>query len=520
MGRFTKVAFTVTDLPESARLWGSDSPYWKKPDPSLVMPNRYVFMGEVRQDIGKTRQVLARTERDAMKLRGVRIYSKTSSMYSNGIVYPGLSYEIHVPVYNASFLPSDGKTLTIPAKLYYRRAWSDETGTLIGTPTATTNVIGGWKKGTENNKALLRFNWDNVPELQEGAYEFYVVLDPDNQIDEVHEAWTTQTPESNNNGYYPFGISYGSKTSEELIAKDFQLRYKARSAKKTGTASAALRAANDNEYDDWSGWENVNDDTDFPEMVENETEFVVSAEYAGEEVRHEVWAEVLMDFTDDDGEEYTSSFGGEMFPLLAKGDRIEFSFLLNETEIQNGRNLRLTIADSGSYVEYIVDEKLSSDNTGDVPESEDVQPEEKLINEVITQSYELEKDSPVLWRLGNVTVSSDALLFEAAADDLVKVSVVPADAETSPVSKVTVTASTIAGKTLEGVYRIPVQTSTDGSLWDEDIVLTFTPGSPDGQGGGGSWSYTPLGSSGNSCGTLNGGEMLLVCAAVILKGRR
>ncbi len=119
-------------------------------------------------------------------------------------------------------------------------------------------------------------------------------------------------------------------------------------------------------------------------------------------------------------------------------------------------------------------------------------------------------------------MSSDALLFEAAADDLVKVSVVPADAETSPVSKVTVTASTIAGKTLEGVYRIPVQTSTDGSLWDEDIVLTFTPGSPDGQGGGGSWG-TPLatvGSSGNSCGTLNVGVMLLLCAAVILKGKR
>ena len=487
------------------------------------MPNRYVFMGEVRQDIGKTRQVLARTERDAMKLRGVRIYSKTSSMYSNGIVYPGLSYEIHVPVYNASFLPSDGKTLTLPARLYYRRAWSDETGTLIGTPTATTNVIGGWKKATENNKALLKFDWDNVPELQEGAYEFYVVLDPDNQIDEVHEAWTTQTPEGNNNGYYPFGISYGSKTSEELIAKDFQLRYKARGAKNTGTASAALRAADDDdddEYDDWSEWENVDDDTDFSEMVENETEFVVSAEYAGSDVRHEVWAEVLMDFTDDDGQEYASSFGGEMFPLLAKGDKIEFSFLLNETEIQNGRNLRISIADSGSYVEYIVDEKLSSDITIDVPESEDTQPDEQLINEVITQSYELEKDSPVLWRLGNVTVSSDALMFEAAADDLVKVDVVPSDAETSPVSKVSITASTIAGKTLEGVYMIPVQTSTDGSLWDEDIVLRFAPGSPDGQKGGGSWEAVSIGSSGNSCGTLDGGMMLLVCAVMILKRRR
>ena len=140
-----------------------------------------------------------------------------------------------------------------------------------------------------------------------------MVLDPDNQIDEVHEAWTAQTPEGNNNGYYPFGISYGSKTSEELIAKDFQLRYKARSAKNTTTqTAAALRAADDdNEYDDWSEWEDVDDDTDFSEMVENETEFAVSAEYAGSDVRHEVWAEVLMDFTDENGEEYTSSFGSE-----------------------------------------------------------------------------------------------------------------------------------------------------------------------------------------------------------------
>lgn len=119
-------------------------------------------------------------------------------------------------------------------------------------------------------------------------------------------------------------------------------------------------------------------------------------------------------------------------------------------------------------------------------------------------------------------MSSDALLFEAAADDLVKVSVVPSDAETSPVSKVTVKASTIAGKTLEGVYRIPVQTSTDGSLWDKDIVLRFAPGSPDGRGGEGSWG-TPVatvGSSGNSCGTLDGGIMLLLCAVMILKGKR
>lgn len=348
------VGFAVTDLPNTASLWGADSVYWKKPDPALVMPNKYAYLGAVKQEIGKTRQIFARTQRDASKLRGVAIYSKTLSDYSNGIIYPGMSYEIHVPIYNTSFLPSDGKkSLTVPMKLYYRKAGSNDSGTLIGEPVETTNIIGGWTKGTENNKALVKFNWDKVPELEEGAYEFYIVIDPNNLIDEIHEAWTPQTPEGNNTGYFPFGISYGEpeKVITKMSSRDFGVKYSTRSAKNTRASS--FMAADDSDTDTkWTEWSDLKDDTDFAEMVDGETEFVVQISYSDIDVLNEVWCEILMDSKDENGEEYTYFFAGEMSPVLTSGDDVVFSFTISEEEIRGGENLRLVIYDGEEYIKF------------------------------------------------------------------------------------------------------------------------------------------------------------------------
>ena len=522
--------FAVTDLPNTAKLWGSDSPYWKKPDPALVMPDRYVFV-DGKQEIGKSKQILPRTERNAMKLRGVRIYSKTQAAYANNIVYPGLSYEIQIPIYNASFLPSEGaKSLTVPMKLYYRKAGSNENGTLIGEPVAGTNNIGGWTKGTENNKALVRFNWDNVPALAQGAYELYVVIDPDNKIDEVHEAWTAKTPDGNNTGYFPFGISHGSDTSAQMIARDFVMKYKARSAKKTTKAASFFASAEtDDEYDDWSEWGDWDDKTDFSEMVDGDTEFAVSLTYSSDDVRHDVWADIVMDFTDDEGD-YEVSFESEMFPVIAKGDNIYFTFILNEDEIKNGRNLRLVVSDGDSSVEYLLDERLGSGtNTPDTPKNDDTEPggnngdvsgetpAENLVKDVITRSYVIEASSPVLWRIGDVTVKSSAYIFGAAADDLLNITMSPSDAVTVATGRITVTVSTIAGKTLEGEYSIPVQTSSDGVTWSDERTLTF-----DTKAGSGSETgqVTGVGSSGSGCGSVQGGLMLLALSAMMISRKR
>ena len=519
--------FAVTDLPNTAKLWGSDSPYWKKPDPALVMPDRYVFV-EGKQEIGKSKQILPRTERNAMKLRGVRIYSKTLASYANNIIYPGLSYEIQIPIYNASFLPSDGaKSLTVPMKLYYRKAGSDENGMLIGEPVPGSNTIGGWTKGTENNKALVRFNWDNVPALSQGAYEFYAVIDPDNKIDEVHEAWTTKTPEGNNTGYFPFGISHGTDTSAQMIAKDFVMKYKARSVKKTAQAASFFASTeSDDEYDDWTTWKDWNDKTDFSEMIDGDSEFAVSLLYNSDDIRNDVWADIVMDFTDDDGD-YEVVFESEMLPVIAKGDSIYFTFILNEEDIKNGKNLRLVVTDGDSSVEYMLDERPGSGTTApDTPKNDSTDPggnigdvpgeapAENFVNDVITRSYVVEASSPVLWRIGNVTMKSSAYIFGAAADDLLNITMSPSDAGTVATDRITVTVSTIAGKTLEGEYSISVQTSSDGLTWSDEKILTF-----DTKAGSDSEivQVIGVGSSGSGCGAVQGVLMLLALSGMMMR---
>ena len=160
-------------------------------------------------------------------------------------------------------------------------------------------------------------------------------------------------------------------------------------------------------------------------------------------------------------------------PVIVNGDIMYFTFILNEDEIKNGRNLRLVVTDGDSSVEYSLDDILSGDTTASDTPKDDTEPVSNLVNDIITRSYVVEASSPVLWRIGDVTVKSSAYIFGAAADDLLKITMSPSDAGTFAAGRITVTVSTIAGKTLEGVYSIPVQTSSDGAEWSDERTLTF-----------------------------------------------
>ena len=139
------------------------------------------------------------------------------------------------------------------------------------------------------------------------------------------------------------------------------------------------------------------------------------------------------------------------------------------------------------------------------------------MKDVITRSYVIEASSPVLWRIGDVTVKSSAYIFGAAADDLLNITMSPSDAVTVATGRITVTVSTIAGKTLEGEYSIPVQTSSDGVTWSDERTLTF-----DTKAGSGSETgqVTGVGSSGSGCGSVQGGLMLLALSAMMISRKR
>ena len=476
-GGIMTVGFAVTNLPESAQLWGKDSIYWKKQDPALVLPDRYTFLGEVKQDIGKTKQVIARTERDANKMRGVRIKNMDTSAYTNGIVYPGLNFQIQVPIYNASFLPEGGKKLDVPMSLYYREAGSDKEGELIGT---ATPKIGGWKAGTEDNKALAEFEWKNVPKLKQGAWEFYVVIDPENKIPEVHEAWSKETPEGNNTGYFPFGISYGGEAiSTKMAQKDFGVKYKTRSGKDARARAVSLAEGEEDQV--WTDWSNWTESTDFSAMVSGDTEFVVDIDYKDVDILNEAWVEVLIDQKDSNGAEYTLSLAAEMLPVLSQGDKASFSFILNEEEIAGGTNFRMVISDGDETVVFPL---------GEIPKD--------ICDSVISRTYHLSHDFPVYWLLLPPDLTASSMAKEAA----VRVSSASESASasesdgvfdwswdrdfTEKQDKMTLTISTIPGVTPRGKHIFTVMISDDGENWTEKEKLTFdTENEGSGGGGGG-----------------------------------
>lgn len=304
------------------------------------------------------------------------------------------------------------------------------------------------------------------------------------------------------------------------------MKYKARSAKKpTKAASFSASAESDDEYDDWSEWGDWDDKTDFSEMVDGDTEFAVSLTYNGDDIRHEVWADIVMDFTD-----YEVVFESEMFPVISKGDIMYFTCILNEDEIKNGKNLRLVVTDGDLSVEYLLDERPSGGtNTPDTPKNDDTEPggktdnvpdetpAENLVKDVITRSYVVEASSPVLWRIGDVSVKSSAYIFGVAADDLLNITMSPSDAGTVATGRITVTVITIAGKTLEGEYSIPVQTSTDGVTWTDERTLMFDTKAGSGSEAG---HVTGVNSSGSGCGTVRGGLMLLALSAMMIRRKR
>ena len=351
-GGVMTLGYAVTDLPETAQLWGKDSVYRKYPDPALLLPDRFVFAGA-------TKRVLVRTERDAMRMRGLRVFCNTTGVYTNSVVYPGLSFEIEVPIYNASFLPSDGSKLEVPVALYYRKSGDNGTGTKIGD---TTVQLSGWRAGSDEHRATARFTWEEVPDISKGLYEFYVVIDPENKIQEVHEAWSKTVPGGNNTGYFPFGVHYGEEQSKTKIASaDFGIKFKSSDGKELNgksskSSKSALASANDDSNDWWADdtytdWESETDLTDF---VSDDTEFVLTLTYQDEDLLDEEWIEILLDMKDDDGE-YTLCVLSEMIPALFKGDEISISFTLNEEELKQGSNLRMVITDDDDSVEISLD---------------------------------------------------------------------------------------------------------------------------------------------------------------------
>ena len=190
--------FAVSGLNRNYNLFNSSSLYGTKPDPSLVLPYKFVL-----SDYSSALPTFAvNTQRmAAMEMRGVRFYAMDYNKYTSGRLLGGARYRIEIPVYNASFVPVSN----LKVRLYYVKDRSEaalNSKVLIGESQAINMT--GWMDDS-NNKAWARIEF--TPELEDGNYQLYAVLDPDNAMDEVHETRDlARDPGGNNEGYFDFSV--------------------------------------------------------------------------------------------------------------------------------------------------------------------------------------------------------------------------------------------------------------------------------------------------------------------------
>ena len=215
----TKVG-TAVQLNLNSRLWREKLPddafvsrYRTYPDPSLVLPNKFrrngaTFAAESDNYV-------------AMEMRGVRFYVPALALDSTKQLLGGLTYKIRVPVYNASFLDTN-----FDVKLSYA---SQSDLSLINPSTTEIGTVhvslGGWSNlESDNNKGWAEFDWDVPADLSTGHYRFYVQIDPENKLEEVHESRLNSGNISdvggNNEGYFNFDLTSLEDAVEEVKQRD------------------------------------------------------------------------------------------------------------------------------------------------------------------------------------------------------------------------------------------------------------------------------------------------------------
>ena len=231
-----KVAHAVQlyDSPQQrllSPLWGDDSRYRKLPDPALVLPRKWVRNGATFR--------ATTNNAAAMLMRGLRFRIPALDLYSDIDFVAGLTYEIKVPVYNASFR----ETGSFNVKLSYANADRQKEDhfdvynpnstmdllTEIGTVSMSLN---GWG----DNKGWATFTWTVPADMKTGRYLFFAQIDPpdsnpEHRINEVHESrlnadGTVADVGGNNEGYFNFSV---------ISKEDLEAKAKVKSEIKAGT---------------------------------------------------------------------------------------------------------------------------------------------------------------------------------------------------------------------------------------------------------------------------------------------
>ncbi len=502
-----------------AKLWENTSVYRKMPDPALLLPHKFVKSGS---------DFKANTyDKSAMKIRGIRFYMPDFSFLTDNRLVNGQNYEIRVPLYNASFVDT--------GKFNVRLSWTTDNSptfpkTVIGTVSMT---LGGWRNDKTNNRGTAVFNWrPNIPKGDK--YYFYVEIDPENAITEVHEGryradnTTLNDYGGNNTGFYPFKVYNQGDTDPEggsVLASGAGMFSAA--ADEVRLTPVYFTDGDNNRITDMAAYMRAHSDDSFVTITANFS-------YSGEEIPYALFMGSLL--TQSGRQKLPGASLNTVVDLsrLAAGD-IADVFMVSDIALLKGNNqvtftvspsellaseseIRAAASSATFGVLLLTDEVLESFEKefyeGEDPDFELEPISDDIVSSATGRTYTLSANENVFWMVSGVKHSGTVSTSDEEDDDRDYLDITLETLKTASEDEIApenygkeavITVSSIAGYTPKGDYEITVQRSTDGDEWTNAGVLSFNTenAEDDGNNSGGIHSSSSSGcNAGLSFGTL------------------
>ena len=346
----TMVAFAVESFRDIDALWGSESLYSKKPDPSFLLPEK--FNCTALPQPGNQFAAFAGNSNDATAIRGrgIRYTVSDYDMETNNLLMNGLKYKIRIPVYNASFVnaPEFKVRLSYAKELKYN-AVKTTIGEFTFGSTGENTLVG---RGGGNHRQYAEFEW--TPNVDQGIYYLFAEIDPEHKIDEVHEdrydsAGNIVDFGANNMAYFKIGIA-----STDAVPFDrTQLETQYGSASYEGKFAAADINGSEFPFVEWVKADGL-DFRDFIEQkVDGKTAPVtaeVEVKYSGE---HLMTDAVLIGYAlkpESSGKDVSEITDADMGLIFVKehfalfpGEDHKLHFRINPKDLENGVGFLLKV---------------------------------------------------------------------------------------------------------------------------------------------------------------------------------
>ncbi len=348
-----KLAFAV-DLSSGGSvpplLW-RESIYNQKPDPSFVLPNKFTLLGgkwKVNTDMLR-----------ATEMRGAIYKDSGKDTMTNPFFESGKTYDISLPIYNASFVNVPAFTVRLSYIAYSDRK---DLSKLQKISEVTINGLSAWTTGSESNKTYANFTWTVPSNLKSDNYLLWAEIDPDNKVNEVHEAWSVDVPGGNNTGYAMIPVrtlkevenTMSGGSGKKLNASNFKTR---RRLWKSSAKSASLT---DNEDGEWAYYDDSRALYDYIIAQSDDVEVEFLLDYAGDSALGDVSIELLQTLKDDDGEEFTYSYDSDSY-YFDNEESAEVYAVISPEELKNGGDLILIVTAGDEELEFPLASEPSSE---------------------------------------------------------------------------------------------------------------------------------------------------------------